>query len=79
MPFWEQLRRSPKTQATLTGINIAVVGMLLAALYNPVWTNAIFQPKDFGLALVALLALTYGKLAPWLVVLGGAMAGWVFL
>ena len=79
MPFWEQLRRSPKIQATLAGINIAVVGMLLAALYNPVWTNAIYQPKDFCLALVALLALTYGKLAPWLVVLGGAMAGWVFL
>lgn len=79
MPFWEQLRRSPKTQGTLAGINIAVVGILLAALYNPVWTNAIFQPKDFGLAVVALVALMYGKLPPWLVVLGGAVAGWVLL
>jgi len=77
MPFWEQLRRNSDTQAALTGINAAVVGLLLAALYDPVWTNAIFKPQDFGLVLVALVALMFWKLPPWLVVLGSAAAGWL--
>ncbi|SJK87147.1 conserved hypothetical protein [Escherichia coli] len=51
--------------------------MLLAALYQPVWTSAIFQPQDFGLALVALVALMFWKLPPWLVVLGSGAAGWL--
>lgn len=59
------------------GINAAVVGLLLAALYQPVWTSAIFQPQDFGLALVALVALMFWKLPPWLVVLGSGAAGWL--
>ncbi|WP_434082217.1 hypothetical protein [Escherichia coli] len=57
-------------------INAAVVGLLLAALYQPVWTSAIFQPQDFGLALVALVALMFWKLPPWLVVLGSGCS-WV--
>ncbi|HRD92936.1 MAG TPA: chromate efflux transporter, partial [Accumulibacter sp.] len=68
LPFWEQLRRSRHTQAALAGVNAAVVGLLLAALYHPVWTSAIRQPADFGLALVALIALIFWKLPPWLVV-----------
>ncbi len=64
-------------QAALAGINAAVVGLLLAALYQPVWTSAIFQPQDFGLALVALVALMFWKLPPWLVVLGSGAAGWL--
>ncbi|WP_291985918.1 chromate efflux transporter [Candidatus Accumulibacter sp. ACC007] len=75
LPFWEQLRRSAHTQAALSGVNAAVVGLLLAALYQPVWTNAIRQPADFGLALIALVALMFWKLPPWLVVIASAVAG----
>lgn len=77
LPFWEQLRRSVRTQAALVGINAAVVGLLLAALYQPVWTSAIHQPQDFGLALLALVALMFWKLPPWLVVIASGVAGWV--
>lgn len=77
LPFWEKLRRNVRTQAALVGVNAAVVGLLLAALYQPVWTSAIFKPQDFGLALVAFVALMFWKLPPWLVVIGSGMAGWV--
>ena len=75
LPFWEQLRRSVRTQAALAGVNAAVVGLLLAALYQPVWTSAIFRPEDFGLALLAFVALMFWKLPPWLVVLATGLAG----
>ncbi|HDZ9772227.1 TPA: chromate efflux transporter, partial [Klebsiella variicola subsp. variicola] len=77
LPFWERLRRNSRTQAALLGINAAVVGLLLAALYQPVWTSAIHAPQDFGLALVALVALMFWKLPPWLVVVGSGVAGWL--
>lgn len=75
LPFWEQLRRHTRTQAALAGTNAAVVGLLLAALYQPVWTSAIHTPPDFGLALVAWVALMFWKWPPWLVVLGSAVGG----
>ena len=68
------LRRNARTQAALSGINAAVVGLLLAALYHPVWTSAIHAPQDFGLALLALVALMFWKLPPWLVVVGSGIA-----
>jgi chromate transporter len=77
LPFWESLRRSPRTQAALAGVNAAVVGLLLAALYQPVWTSAIFSAGDFGLALIGLVALMVWKLPPWLVVVGSGAAGWL--
>jgi chromate transporter len=77
LPFWERLRSSLRAQAALAGVNAAVVGLLLAALYQPVWTSAIFTAQDFGLALVALVALMFWKLPPWLVVLGCGVAGWL--
>ncbi len=77
LPFWEGLRRNSHAQAALAGINAAVVGLLLAALYDPVWTRAIHSPRDFGLALVALVALMVWKLPPWLVVLGCGAGGWL--
>ena len=77
LPFWESLRRSPRTQAALAGVNAAVVGVLLAALYQPVWTSAIFSARDFGLALVCLVALMVWKLPPWLVVVGSGALGWL--
>lgn len=64
-----------RPQAALLGVNAAVVGLLLAALYQPVWTSAIHSPQDFGLALVALVALMFWKLPPWLVVVGSGVAG----
>ncbi|VVM43766.1 putative chromate transport protein [Pseudomonas fluorescens] len=77
LPFWERLRRNARAQAALIGVNAAVVGLLLAALYQPVWTSAIVSAQDFGLALVALVALMFWKLPPWLVVFGCAIAGWL--
>lgn len=79
LPFWEQLRQTLYTQAALIGINAAVVGILLAALYQPVWTSAVHRPQDFALALVAFAALMYWKLPPWLVVLGAGAAGWLLI
>lgn len=75
LPFWERLRRHMRIQAALLGINAAVVGVLLAALYDPVWTGSIYTSQDFGLALVALVALMFWKLPPWLVVLGSGIVG----
>ncbi len=77
MPFWERLRHNVRTQAALAGVNAAVVGLLLAALYQPVWTSAILKPADFGLALIAFTALMFWKFPPWLVVLCGGLAGWL--
>ena len=72
LPFWDVLRRRPALQSSLGGINAAVVGLLLAALYSPVWTNAIESPTDFGLAIVALGLLVLWKWPPWLVVVSTA-------
>lgn len=77
LPFWESLRRSQRTQAALAGVNAGVVGLLLAALYQPVWTSAIHRPQDFGLALMAFIALMFWKMPPWLVVLCCAALGWL--
>jgi chromate transporter len=75
LPFWESLRRRAGMQSALLGINAAVVGLLLAALYDPVWTSAIHRPQDFMLAMAALLALMAWKLPPWLVVLACGVLG----
>ncbi|HSP86200.1 MAG TPA: chromate efflux transporter [Psychrobacter sp.] len=77
LPFWETLRQNLRTRAALSGINAAVVGLLLAALYQPVWTSAIFEAKDFGLALIALIALMFWRLPAWLVVISCGAAGWL--
>jgi chromate transporter len=75
LPFWDLLRARPAFQAALRGINAAVVGLLLAALYSPVWTSAIGRPADFGLALLAFGLLAVWKWPPWLVVALTALAG----
>ena len=75
LPFWDILRRRPAFQSVLRGINAAVVGLLLAALYKPVWTSAINGPYDFGLASAALGLLMFWKLPPWLVVVLSAAGG----
>lgn len=78
LPFWEEWRHNGRMQAALTGINAAVVGILLSALYHPVWTSAIHAPRDFALALLAFIALVFWKVPPWLVVLVCALGGWLF-
>jgi len=75
LPFWESLRRGPRARSVLAGVNAAVVGLLAAALYQPVWTSAILRPADFALALLALAALAVWKLPAWLVVAGCAVLG----
>jgi chromate transporter len=74
LPFWDTLRRRQGMQAMLRGVNAAVVGVLLAALYTPVWTSGVHTPAGFGLALIAYLALTLWAVPPWIVVVAGALA-----
>ena len=75
LPFWERLRARPSAQAALRGVNAAVVGLLLAALYNPVWKSAVLTSGDFALAVGALLLLAVWKTPPWLVVVLAALGG----
>ncbi|HMK88664.1 MAG TPA: chromate efflux transporter [Methylocystis sp.] len=74
-PFWEELRAKAAAQSALKGVNAAVVGLLAAAFYDPVWTSAILTPLDFALALAALLLLQMWKTPAWAVVALGALAG----
>ncbi|HEX6003073.1 MAG TPA: chromate efflux transporter [Burkholderiales bacterium] len=76
LPFWDKVRRFRPVRSALVGVNAAVVGLLLAALYNPVWTSAIRSPADFGLGLGAFALLVFWKTPPWLVVIVSALAGW---
>lgn len=75
LPFWAQLRGHQGAQTALAGINAAVVGLLLSALYDPVWTAAVHGPMDFALALLAFVALLFWKWPPWLVVAACGLAG----
>lgn len=75
LPLWDTLRRLPSAQAAMSGINAAVVGLLAAALYNPVWTSAVKSEGDFGLALVGFVLLTIWRAPPLLVVLLSALGG----
>jgi len=76
LPFWDALRGRPAVRRALMGVNAAVVGLLVAALYDPVWTSAVLRPADLALALAALAALSVWKVPPWLVVLATAAGGW---
>ena len=75
LPFWDALRLHPRAQAAMRGTNAAVVGILGAALYNPVWTSAVLTPRDFAVALAGFLLLTVWKLPPWIVVVLLAIGG----
>ena len=77
LPFWDGLRRVGAIQNALLGVNAVVVGLLLAALYDPVWTSAILSASDFALALAAFTLLVFWKTPPWLVVILTALGGWV--
>lgn len=75
LPFWHQLRMNGRAQAALMGVNAAVVGLLLATLYQPAWTSAIKSPLDFAWALITFAALVFWKLPPWIVVIGSGVLG----
>jgi chromate transporter len=75
LPYWEKLRRIHTVRCALMGVNAAVVGLLLAAFYNPVLTGGILSPKDFILGLVAFGLLALWKIPPWLVVAITALGG----
>ncbi|HMK21431.1 MAG TPA: chromate efflux transporter [Terriglobales bacterium] len=77
LPFWEALRGHHAIQSALRGINAAVVGLLLAALYDPVWTSAVKSRADFGLALAAFTLLMFWKVSPVIVVAFAAAGGWL--
>ena len=75
LPFWVKLSAKPKMRGALSAINAAVVGLLGAAFYAPVWTSAITSAQDVALGLVAFGMLKFAKCPPWLVVLAYALGG----
>lgn len=77
LPFWEPLRQRNGVQRAMAGVNAAVVGVLAAALYDPVWTSSIHSRADFGLALAAFGLLVYARQSPVLVVALAAVLGWL--
>lgn len=79
MPFWERIRQMPRAGAALAGANAAVVGILGAALYTPVFTAGITGVITLSIAVVCYAALTSWKVPPWAVVIGAALVGWAVL
>lgn len=77
LPFWDALRQHPALQSALAGVNAGVVGILLAALYDPVWTSAVRGAQDFALALAAFALLVIARWSPLAVVALAAAGGWV--
>jgi chromate transporter len=75
LPYWEALRRESTMQRALSGINAAVVGLLLAALYDPVWTSSIKSKADFAMALAAFALLVFWRWSPLVLVLFAAVSG----
>lgn len=79
VPFWDAVKRHVHAQHALAGINAAVVGVLLAVLYDPIWISTVASTRHFILVLAAFTLLTFWRVPPWLVVLLSALAGWVLL
>ncbi|MCC5802300.1 chromate transporter [Rossellomorea vietnamensis] len=77
LPFWDSLRQNPKIKGALMGVNAAVVGILIAAFYHPIWTSSILAPVDFALASILFSMLVFWKLPPWIVVITGALGGFL--
>jgi len=77
LPFWDSLRRNPKIKGALMGVNAAVVGILISAFYHPIWTSSILSPVDFAFAAILFSMLVYWKLPPWIIVVTGAIGGFL--
>lgn len=77
LPFWNVLRSNPHMKGALAGINAGVVGLLLAALYQPLWTTAVFSPADFALVCILIVLLNFWKCPPWVIVLLGIVGGMI--
>lgn len=77
LPFWNELRSKSKVQGALKGLNAGVVGILLAALYRPVFTSAVQEPRDMAFGLVLFAMLVHWKLPAWAVVAAAAAGGWL--
>jgi chromate transporter len=75
LPFWDAFRKRAEAQAIMRGVNAAVVGLLGAALYNPVWTTSVKTGGDFGIALVGFVLLTVWRAPPLIVVAISALGG----
>ncbi|WP_407926435.1 chromate transporter [Aquibacillus kalidii] len=75
LPFWGSLRRNPKIKGALMGVNAAVIGILISAFYQPIWTSSILAPIDFAFAAILFSMLVYWKLPPWIIVVTGALGG----
>jgi chromate transporter len=75
LPFWDALRKKTGAQAMMRGVNAAVVGLLGAALYNPVWTSSVQAPGDFAVALTGFVLLTAWRTPPLVVVIVSAIGG----
>lgn len=75
LPFWDMLRNNAHIKGAISGINAAVIGLLISAFYFPIWTSSILSPIDFALAAILFSMLTYWKLPPWIIVLTGVIGG----
>jgi chromate transporter len=75
LPFWDAFRQRAGAQAIMLGINAAVVGLLGAALYNPLWTSSVKSAGDFAIALLGFVLLTAWRTSPWVIVILGALGG----
>lgn len=75
LPYWDSLRSRARIRSALSGVNAAVVGLLLAVLFTPVWTSSVRDSSDFAVVVVAAVLLAVWRLPPWLVVILAAVAG----
>ncbi|MGH1590055.1 chromate efflux transporter [Methylobacterium phyllosphaerae] len=75
LPYWDAFGTRPMAQAAMRGTNAAVVGILGSALYEPVWTSAVGNPRDVAVAVLAFVLLTVGRVPPWIVVALTALGG----
>lgn len=75
LPYWNSLRKNPKIQGALMGVNAAVVGILIAAFYHPIWTSSILHASDFAFAAILFSMLVYWKLPSWIIVITGVVGG----
>jgi chromate transporter len=77
LPYWQTLRASNNVSRLMAGVGASVTGILLSALYQPIWQSSVFGATDFALAMLGFIALQFWRLPAWLLVLAGALIGMV--